>query len=140
MACSAPPATTPENATLSSSASAENKIPLPTGNLNANVWLWQASLDTLSFLPLSMTDSAGGVIITEWYALPEEPDRQYKVTLRIYGQELRADALDLSVFRRARAESRQEWVSETVSPQTLRQLGDIILTRARALRLRSREQ
>ena len=35
--------------------------------IGVNSYLWRASLDTLSFMPLTETDSNGGVIVTDWY-------------------------------------------------------------------------
>src|SRR5579859_2031751 len=36
------------------------------GGIGVNSFLWRASLDTLSFMPLASADPFGGVIITEW--------------------------------------------------------------------------
>ena len=41
--------------------------------IGVNSYLWRASLDTLSFMPLVQTDSNGGVIVTDWYANPNTP-------------------------------------------------------------------
>ena len=41
--------------------------------IGVNSYLWRASLDALSFMPLVQTDSAGGVIVTDWYANPGNP-------------------------------------------------------------------
>ncbi len=42
--------------------------------IGVNSYLWRASLDTLSMMPLLQTDSNGGVIITDWYANPNSPE------------------------------------------------------------------
>ena len=34
--------------------------------IGVNSYLWRASLETLSFMPLLQTDSTGGVIVTDW--------------------------------------------------------------------------
>src|SRR4051812_28842963 len=34
--------------------------------LSVNAYLWRATLDTLSFMPLASADPFGGTIITEW--------------------------------------------------------------------------
>ena len=39
--------------------------------LGVNSYLWHASLDTLSFMPLQCADPFGGVIITDWYVAPD---------------------------------------------------------------------
>src|SRR6202789_1732901 len=55
----------------------------PAPSVSVNGFLWRASLDTLSFLPLASTDPFGGVIITEWYAAPETPAERFKGTVNI---------------------------------------------------------
>ena len=62
--------------------------------LGVNSYLWHASLDTLSFLPLVSADPFGGVIISEWYVAPSSPDERLKVTVYIMDRTLRADGLE----------------------------------------------
>jgi hypothetical protein len=102
--------------------------------IGVNGFLWRASLDTLSFLPLSSADPFGGVIITDWYAPPESPAERFKVTVYILGRELRADAVRVAVFRQKR-EAGNEWQDATTGTSTSTSLEDAILTRARELRI-----
>lgn len=99
----------------------------------ANAYLWQASLESLDFMPLAQTDSNGGVIISDWYAPPETPDERFKVTVYILDQSLRADAVKVSVFRQV--DSEKGWVDAEVDKATAIGLEDNILKRARELRL-----
>ena len=99
--------------------------------LGVNALLWQASLDTLSFMPLASADPIGGVIITEWYNDPAANNERVKINLVISGRELRADALRVSVFRETNR--RGQWVSTAASSRAARQMENIILTRARDL-------
>ena len=101
--------------------------------LGVNSYLWHASLDTLSFLPLQSADPFGGVIISEWYVAPTAPDERLKVTIYIMDRALRADALKVVVFRQVR--SGNVWQDAAPSPDTAHKLEDSILTRARELRL-----
>ena len=101
--------------------------------LGVNSYLWHASLDTLSFMPLASADPFGGVIITDWYSAPENPNERMKVTVYILDRRLRADGLRVAVFRQAR--SADGWVDAQVNPDTATKLEDSILTRARELRL-----
>ena len=101
--------------------------------LGVNSYLWHASLDTLSFLPLVSADPFGGVIISEWYVAPNSPDERLKVTIYIMDRALRADALKVVVFRQTR--NGTVWQDATPSPDTAHKLEDSILTRARELRL-----
>jgi hypothetical protein len=100
--------------------------------LGVNVHLWQASLDTLSFLPLASVDPYGGVIISEWYA-PAGSDERLKITVYIMDRALRADGLKVVVFRQIRHGA--DWQYAPTTPDTARKLEDAILTRARELSL-----
>ena len=101
--------------------------------LGVNSYLWHASLDTLSFLPLASADPFGGVIISEWYVAPTSPDERLKVTIYIMDRALRADGLKVVVFRQVRAGN--AWQDAAPSADTAHKLEDSILTRARELRL-----
>jgi hypothetical protein len=101
--------------------------------LGVNSYLWHASLDTLSFLPLVSADPFGGVIISEWYVAPSSPNERLKVTVYIMDRSLRADGLKVVVFRQVKAAA--GWQEATPSPDTAHKLEDSILTRARELRL-----
>jgi hypothetical protein len=103
--------------------------------LGVNGYLWRASLDTLNFMPLKSADQVGGLIITEWYAEPANPNEQLKVTVYISDRRLRADAIKVSVFRQIRSAS--GWVDAQVNADTPSKLENAILARARQLRLAS---
>jgi len=101
--------------------------------LGVNSFLWHATLDTLSFMPLQSADPFGGVIITDWYVAPSAPNERLKVTTYIMDRALRADGLKVVVFRQVR--SGNGWSDAQPSPDTAHKLEDAILTRARELRL-----
>jgi len=103
--------------------------------VGVNSYLWHATLDTLSFMPLASADPFGGVIITEWYSPPNTPSDRIKVTIYILDRRLRADGIKISVFRQVR--SNEGWVDAQTNPETANKLEDAILTRARELRLAS---
>ncbi|HEY3812133.1 MAG TPA: DUF3576 domain-containing protein [Caulobacteraceae bacterium] len=102
--------------------------------IGVNSYLWRATLDTLSFMPLGSADPWGGVIATEWYTNPEKPDERFKTTVYILDTRLRADALNVTVFKQVRDAS-GNWVDSAVSAQTETDLENSILTKARQLRL-----
>jgi hypothetical protein len=94
--------------------------------------LWRAALDTLSFAPLAQTDSAGGVIVTDWYVNPNTPGERVKVTATILDANLRADALRVAASRQVLQNG--QWIEAPVAAATVQKLEEIILTRARDLR------
>ncbi len=103
--------------------------------LGVNSFLWHASLDTLRFMPLTSADPFGGVIITDWYSAPEDPQERMKVTVYILDRNLRADGLKIAVFRQQQTAG--AWADAQVSADTATKLENAILTRARELRLAS---
>jgi hypothetical protein len=100
--------------------------------IGVNSYLWRASLETLSFMPLTQADSAGGVIVTDWYSNPANPNERVKVTVSILDQDLRADALRVAASREVQQGG--AWVAAPVQAATVQKLEDIILTKARDLR------
>lgn len=100
--------------------------------IGVNAYLWRATLETLSFMPLLQTDSNGGVIVTDWYANPKNPGERVKVTVSIIDQDLRADAVRIAASRQVSQAG--GWVDAPVQAATVQKLEDIILTKARDLR------
>lgn len=101
-------------------------------SIGVNAYLWRAAIDTLSFAPLLQADSNGGVIVTDWYASPQNPGERIKLTVSILDQDLRADALRVAASRQVNQGG--TWVDAPVAAATVQKLEDIILTRARDLR------
>ena len=100
--------------------------------IGVNSYLWRASLDALSFMPLVQTDSAGGVIVTDWYANPSNPGERMKITVTILDRDLRSDALRVAASRQISQGGL--WVDAPVQAATVQRLEDVILTKARDLR------
>jgi hypothetical protein len=101
-------------------------------SIGVNSYLWRAALETLSFMPLTQADSNGGVIVTDWYSNPNNPNERMKVTVSILDQDLRADALRVAASREVLQNG--AWVAAPVQAATVQKLEDIILTKARDLR------
>ena len=105
--------------------------------IGVNVFLWRATLDTLSFVPLASADPFGGVVITDWYAPPETPDERFKVNVYILGRELRTDSVRVAVFRQNR-KGAADWADSQVAATTGTNLENEILVRARQMRVAAR--
>jgi hypothetical protein len=113
--------------------------PAPRGDagqaqLGVNGYLWRATLDTLSFMPLASADPYGGVVITDWYVNPEKPDERFKATVYILDTRLRADGLNVSVFKQV-SDGAGGWTDAPTAAQTETDIENAILTRARQLHL-----
>ena len=106
------------------------------GGIGVNSYLWRATLDTISFMPLASADPFGGVIITDWYTPPESPTERFKMSVYILDRQLRADGVRVAVFRQNR--DNRGWSDAGVTEETAVNLENAILTRARQLRFAGR--
>jgi hypothetical protein len=74
------------------------------------------------------------VVITDWYANPEKPDERFKATVYILDTRLRADGLNVTVFKQVR-DAGGGWIDAPLASQTDSDIENAILTKARQLRL-----
>ena len=83
-------------------------------------------------MPLASADPYGGVILTDWYANPEKPDERFKCTVYILDTRLRADGLNVTVFKQHQDAS-GAWVDvAAASDQTASDIENAILDPGRA--------
>lgn len=104
--------------------------------LGVNSYLWRASLDTISFMPISSADPFGGVILTDWYSPPQTADERLKINIFILDRQLRSDGIKVTVFRQTRDRG-GHWTDQSVSSQTIKDLENAILARARHFRTKT---
>lgn len=102
--------------------------------ISVNSFLWHASLDTVSFMPLASADPFGGTIITDWYSPPDSPNERFKLNIFILGRDLRADGVRARVFRQNK-DPNGNWVDAPVDQSTGTDIENAILTRARQIRM-----
>jgi hypothetical protein len=62
--------------------------------------MWRASLDILDFMPLTSADYGGGLIITDWYSDQSNKNESIKISIRFLSNEIRSDALKITVFKK----------------------------------------
>lgn len=106
-------------------------------SITVNSQLWRASLDTVSFMPLTNVDPFGGVILTDWYNDPATPDERYKLNVFVIGSQLRSDAIRVSAFQQK--QKRGKWVDVAVDSSIATKIEDTILTRARQIQVSGKE-
>lgn len=99
---------------------------------SVNLFLWRAALETLSLGPLESADPFGGVIITDWFNLEEEPGSQYRVTAYILGRGLRTDNIKIAMYVRSQEDGKPVTKRATKAAET--RLENLILTKARTIR------
>ena len=101
--------------------------------IGVNSLLWRATLDTIAFMPITLTDSNGGVILTDWHSDPRTPNERFKMQVYILDTRLRADGIKVNVFKQVQGPG--GWTDAAVDEDTAPQIENAILTRARELRL-----
>ena len=102
-------------------------------SMAVNAFLWRASLDTVSFIPLDIADPIGGVITTQWYEGTDSSSERIKLTIYVKDRRLRADGISVNVFREIKLE--EGWAKAETNPDTARLVEASILTKARELRI-----
>ena len=94
-----------------------------------NSFLWRASLDILSFAPFQSTDAFGGIIVTEWF---KKNNQQIKLTALIKSRDLRSEGINIKAY----IKNKENEVSEDI--RLSRKIEDLILTKARELKLQNK--
>lgn len=105
----------------------------PQRQMAVNRYLWAASLDVLSFLPMEGADPFSGVIVTDWGRVAGDTT-PFRVTVYISEAALDARSLRVAAFRN------QGGRAVPVSAADNRRLEDAILTRARQLKIAAAER
>ncbi|RZP27813.1 MAG: DUF3576 domain-containing protein [Alphaproteobacteria bacterium] len=94
-----------------------------------NSFLWRASLDVLSFAPFQSTDAFGGIIVTEWF---KKNNQQIKLTALIKSRDLRSEGINIKAY----IKNKKNEISEDIVLS--RKIEDLILTKARVLRIQNK--
>ena len=100
-----------------------------------NPYLWRASLETISFMPLSSTDPFAGTIITDWYTAETNQGERCKLNIFINGQDLKTDNLKVSSF--CQTLKNNQWVNVPSKAEENIKLENVILNGAKKLKLTS---
>jgi hypothetical protein len=94
--------------------------------------LWQAVHETLDFAGISSEDPMTGLLMTDWYSPPGKPNERLRISVFILSRALRSDSLAVNIERQARSPA-GEWKGTSVSRDTVAELENAILLRARHL-------
>ena len=100
-----------------------------------NPYLWSASLETLSFIPLSSADPFGGTIFTDWYSTQANENERCKINVFISGAELKTQNLRVSSF--CEIFKNNKWVGVTTNNRDNIDLENAILNKAKKLKLKN---
>ena len=94
--------------------------------------LWNATHDTLNFMPIASEDLTAGYLVTDWYTNPRKPNERLRITVYITSRALRADSLSVRIEREERGPG-GGWQPSPVAQQTVTDLENAILQRARQI-------
>ena len=89
--------------------------------------MWRASMEKLSFAPLSVVDYSGGVIITDWFS--ENTEDEIKIAVRFLSNEIRADGIDIIIHKK-KCQSFGNCVTKEIKNSTNNEIRLAILKRA----------
>ena len=63
--------------------------------------LWRATINILDFAPLASVEYSGGIIITDWYQVSETENTAIKISVKFLTNEIRSDAVNVSIFTKS---------------------------------------
>ena len=89
--------------------------------------MWRASMEKLSFAPLSVVDYSGGIIITDWFS--ENTEEEIKIAIRFLSNEIRADGINVIIHKK-KCQSLNNCITREVKNSTNNQIRLAILKRA----------
>ena len=107
----------------------------PSIGMPINPYLWKASLETISFMPLSSTDPFAGTIITEWFTAENNIGERCKLNIFISGQDLKTKNLKVLSF--CQSMKKNQWVNTPTNTDDNISLENAILNKAKKLKLTS---
>lgn len=96
-----------------------------------NKYLWQACVDKLSFMGIETRNPQEGRLITGWKSLTAAPSERFKIAAEVAGGELRADALDVKVYKEVKEGG--NWVKKAASPALKIEIEQAIIKQAKIL-------
>ena len=89
--------------------------------------MWRASMEKLSFAPLSVVDYSGGIIITDWFS--ENTEEEIKIAIRFLSNEIRADGINVIIHKK-KCQSLNNCITREVKNSTNNEIRLAILKRA----------
>jgi hypothetical protein len=93
--------------------------------------MWRATMEKLSFAPLSVVDYGGGIIITDWFS-DESSDEEIKISVRFLTNEIRSDAIKIIIHKR-KCENFNNCKVTSIENKTNQEIRITILRRAAEL-------
>ena len=93
--------------------------------------MWRATMEKLTFAPLSVVDYGGGIIITDWFSEGDN-NEQIKIAVRFLTNEIRSDAIKIIIHKR-KCETFNNCKVSSIENKTNQEIRISILRRAAEL-------
>ena len=94
--------------------------------------MWRASMEKLSFAPLSVVDYGGGIIVTDWFS-DETSKEQIKIAVRFLSNEIRSDAIKIIIHKK-KCQSYDNCIINAIENATNNEIKLAILKKAALLK------
>ena len=103
--------------------------------------LWRATIEVLDFVPFTNASYSGGILITEWFDgnSSNENFRNLKITVRFLSNEIRSDALKISVHEKLCENNSQNCSVKKIESELINEIKIAILKKAALLEKQTRE-
>ena len=101
--------------------------------LPINAVLWKSSLETIDFMPISSADPFGGIIITDWYGLPNNQKERCKLNIFIKGSKLKSENIKVNSF--CQKNNNGIWINQENQHLRDRDIENSILNKAKKIKL-----
>lgn len=115
----------------------KSKSSAATEGISVNSYLWRATLDTIYKMPLISADPFSGVVITDWYRANDRANERFKFNIYIIGNELRSDAVRVTVFKQL-LNKQGAWADSLNNDAMASEIENKILLKARAIKYKSK--
>ncbi|RYX81188.1 DUF3576 domain-containing protein, partial [bacterium] len=99
-----------------------------------NNHLWQASLDVLSFMPMSSVDSSSGIIITDWYTDKKLSNERFKIHVFVKSDKINVESIEVKAFKQI-LDRKNIWIDDNISSNLSIELENKIIERAKYIRI-----
>lgn len=96
-----------------------------------NKYLWNASLEKLAFMKIETKNPQDGLIVTGWKVMAAAPNERFKISAEIICGELRADGLNIKVYREIK--NGNNWRAVSSSPDLKTEVEQAIIKQAKIL-------
>lgn len=91
--------------------------------------MWRASLEILDFLPFTVVDYSGGMLVTDWYSDEVNSKNSLKITLRFLSNEIQTNSLKIIVHQK-KCLSTNNCTTQEINSKIKEELTKSILTSA----------